>query len=182
MMHVNLVFWTIRWMSGGYHLEKQAVALSSWACCTKGLRCNIFLYWPNDIPQESFEIPRGQSSREGDIELGERGLQNSGELGLENFFKKVALVCSLCKRDVNVTNFFCSFIFSSFLLYFIILHVKLDPYLVWQHQTNYVSVSFFSQVQEIEKQNDKLNVQLKKLQVSFGYVFILLIILWAGNL
>ncbi|KAJ9693778.1 hypothetical protein PVL29_009641 [Vitis rotundifolia] len=61
----------------------------------------------NDLLSESFEIPRGQASREGDIELGERALQNSGELGLENFFKKV---------------------------------------------------------QEIEKQNDKLNVQLKKLQ------------------
>ncbi|KAH9728499.1 Syntaxin-132 [Citrus sinensis] len=35
----------------------------------------------------SFELPRDQSSRGGDIELGAQ--MNSGELGLENFFKKV---------------------------------------------------------------------------------------------
>ncbi|KAI4348461.1 hypothetical protein L6164_009184 [Bauhinia variegata] len=40
----------------------------------------------NDLLSESFEIPRGQGV--GDIELGEYG-RNSGELGLDNFFKKV---------------------------------------------------------------------------------------------
>ncbi|XP_022718870.1 syntaxin-132-like [Durio zibethinus] len=41
----------------------------------------------NDLLTESFEIPRGQGSRGGDIELGAQ--MNSGELGLQNFFKKV---------------------------------------------------------------------------------------------
>lgn len=39
----------------------------------------------NDLLSESFEIPRGQGSRGGDIEMG----MSSGDLGLENFFKKV---------------------------------------------------------------------------------------------
>ncbi|EEF36709.1 syntaxin, putative [Ricinus communis] len=39
----------------------------------------------NDLLSESFEIPRGQGSRGGDIEMG----MNSGDLGLENFFKNV---------------------------------------------------------------------------------------------
>ncbi|VVB13670.1 unnamed protein product [Arabis nemorensis] len=36
----------------------------------------------------SFELPRGQSSREGDVELGEQG----GDQGLEDFFKKVQVI------------------------------------------------------------------------------------------
>ena len=40
----------------------------------------------NDLLTESFEIPQRQDSRGGDIEL---GIQNSADLGLENFFKKV---------------------------------------------------------------------------------------------
>ncbi|XP_030515442.2 syntaxin-132-like [Rhodamnia argentea] len=43
----------------------------------------------NDLLSESFEIPRGQSSRDGDIELGANAPMRSGELGLENFFKKI---------------------------------------------------------------------------------------------
>ncbi|PKI77376.1 hypothetical protein CRG98_002321 [Punica granatum] len=43
----------------------------------------------NDLLSESFEIPRGQASRGGDIELGMHAPMNSGELGLESFFKKV---------------------------------------------------------------------------------------------
>ncbi|CAA7026985.1 unnamed protein product [Microthlaspi erraticum] len=39
----------------------------------------------NDLLKGSFELPRGQSSREGDVELGEQG----GDQGLEDFFKKV---------------------------------------------------------------------------------------------
>ena len=39
--------------------------------------------------QDSFEIPRSQASRGGDIELGANASMNSGELGLENFFKQV---------------------------------------------------------------------------------------------
>ncbi|GMH26568.1 hypothetical protein Nepgr_028411 [Nepenthes gracilis] len=42
----------------------------------------------NDLLSESFEIPRGQGPSGGDIELG-TNVANSGELGLENFFKKV---------------------------------------------------------------------------------------------
>ncbi|XP_010452781.1 PREDICTED: syntaxin-132 [Camelina sativa] len=40
----------------------------------------------NDLLKGSFELPRGQSSREGDVELGE---QQGGDQGLEDFFKKV---------------------------------------------------------------------------------------------
>lgn len=43
----------------------------------------------NDLLTDSFEIPRGQASRGGDIELGANAPINSGELGLENFFKQV---------------------------------------------------------------------------------------------
>ncbi|GAV77287.1 Syntaxin domain-containing protein/SNARE domain-containing protein [Cephalotus follicularis] len=45
----------------------------------------------NDLLSDSFEIPRGQGSRGGDIELGlgTNAMMNSGELGLEDFFKKV---------------------------------------------------------------------------------------------
>ncbi|KAF8115635.1 hypothetical protein N665_0025s0103 [Sinapis alba] len=39
----------------------------------------------NDLLKGSFELPRGQSSREGDVELGEQG----GDQGLDDFFKKV---------------------------------------------------------------------------------------------
>lgn len=42
------------------------------------------------IMQDSFEIPRGESSRGGDLEMGVN-LQNSGELGLQNFSKKVTI-------------------------------------------------------------------------------------------
>ncbi|KAF3501078.1 hypothetical protein F2Q69_00045265 [Brassica cretica] len=39
----------------------------------------------NDLLKGSFELPRGQSSREGDVELGEQG----NDQGLDDFFKKV---------------------------------------------------------------------------------------------
>ncbi|KMT11631.1 hypothetical protein BVRB_5g109450 [Beta vulgaris subsp. vulgaris] len=42
----------------------------------------------NNLLSDSFEIPRGESSRGGDLEMGVN-LQNSGELGLQNFSKKV---------------------------------------------------------------------------------------------
>ncbi|RWR80365.1 syntaxin-132 [Cinnamomum micranthum f. kanehirae] len=44
----------------------------------------------NDLLTDSFEIPRGQASRDGDVELGTQMPVNSGELGLESFFKKDA--------------------------------------------------------------------------------------------
>ncbi|XP_038695044.1 syntaxin-132-like [Tripterygium wilfordii] len=43
----------------------------------------------NDLLADSFEIPRGQPSRGGDIEMGTNAPMNSGDLGLEDFFKKV---------------------------------------------------------------------------------------------
>lgn len=43
----------------------------------------------NDLLTDSFQIPRDPASMEGDVELGRQGLMNSGELGLENFFKQV---------------------------------------------------------------------------------------------
>ncbi|KAL2335054.1 hypothetical protein Fmac_016267 [Flemingia macrophylla] len=42
----------------------------------------------NDLLTESFDLPRGQGHGGGDIELGEYG-RNSGDLGLDSFFKKV---------------------------------------------------------------------------------------------
>ncbi|XP_050214227.1 syntaxin-132-like [Mercurialis annua] len=39
----------------------------------------------NDLLSDSFEIPRGQGNRGGDIEMG----MSSGDLGLEDFFRKV---------------------------------------------------------------------------------------------
>ncbi|CAF1881004.1 hypothetical protein Bca4012_047554 [Brassica carinata] len=39
----------------------------------------------NDLLKGSFELPRGESSRQSDVELGEQG----GDQGLEEFFKKV---------------------------------------------------------------------------------------------
>ncbi|XP_058077385.1 syntaxin-132 [Magnolia sinica] len=43
----------------------------------------------NDLLTDSFEIPRGQTSRDGDIELGSQLTTTSGELGFEGFFKQV---------------------------------------------------------------------------------------------
>lgn len=42
----------------------------------------------NNLLTDSFELPRGEASRDGDIELGTQ-VTNSGELGLEGFFKQV---------------------------------------------------------------------------------------------
>ncbi|CAI9765935.1 unnamed protein product [Fraxinus pennsylvanica] len=43
----------------------------------------------NDLLTDSFETPRDQASRNGDIEMGTQLAQNSGDLGLDNFFKQV---------------------------------------------------------------------------------------------
>ncbi|CAA3017067.1 syntaxin-132-like [Olea europaea var. sylvestris] len=43
----------------------------------------------NDLLTDSFEVPRDQASRNGDIEMGTQLAQNSGDLGLDNFFKQV---------------------------------------------------------------------------------------------
>ncbi|KAG1326329.1 syntaxin-132 [Cocos nucifera] len=43
----------------------------------------------NDLLTDSFELPRGEASRGGDVELGTQVPTNSGELGLEGFFKQV---------------------------------------------------------------------------------------------
>ncbi|KAI5679710.1 hypothetical protein M9H77_00937 [Catharanthus roseus] len=43
----------------------------------------------NDLFSESFVIPRDQNTNNGDIEMGTQRPMNSGELGLDNFFKKV---------------------------------------------------------------------------------------------
>lgn len=53
----------------------------------KAIKVNIW----NLFSQDSFELPRGQSSRDdGDIEMGRQG-PSSAELGLEGFFKQVML-------------------------------------------------------------------------------------------
>ncbi|KAK6126578.1 hypothetical protein DH2020_039689 [Rehmannia glutinosa] len=41
------------------------------------------------VPFDSFVIPRDQGNRNGDIEMGMERQMNSGDLGLENFFKQV---------------------------------------------------------------------------------------------
>ncbi|KAG1365169.1 Syntaxin-132 [Cocos nucifera] len=46
----------------------------------------ISLSW---TAMDSFELSRGEASRDGDIELGTQVPMNSGELGLEGFFKQV---------------------------------------------------------------------------------------------
>ncbi|KAI3447359.1 hypothetical protein Pfo_004024 [Paulownia fortunei] len=43
----------------------------------------------NDLLTDSFVIPRDQGNRNGDIEMGTERQMNSGDLGLENFFKQV---------------------------------------------------------------------------------------------
>lgn len=43
----------------------------------------------NNLLTDSFELPRGQSSREGDIEIGVQPPMHSSELGMEGFFKQV---------------------------------------------------------------------------------------------
>ncbi|OVA00866.1 Target SNARE coiled-coil domain [Macleaya cordata] len=43
----------------------------------------------NDLLTDSFEIPRGQASRGGDIELGLNAPMDPKDLGLDNFFKQV---------------------------------------------------------------------------------------------
>ncbi|XP_010941765.1 syntaxin-132 isoform X2 [Elaeis guineensis] len=43
----------------------------------------------NNLLTDSFELSRGEASRDGDIELGTQVPMNSGELGLEGFFKQV---------------------------------------------------------------------------------------------
>ncbi|XP_010914389.1 syntaxin-132 [Elaeis guineensis] len=43
----------------------------------------------NNLLTDSFELPRGEASRDGDIELGTQVPTNSGELELEGFFKQV---------------------------------------------------------------------------------------------
>lgn len=61
--------------------------LRSW--CEPKLNSIFLLYTMNDLLKGSFELPRGQSSREGDVELGE---QQGGDQGLEDFFKKVQVI------------------------------------------------------------------------------------------
>ncbi|XP_043718492.1 syntaxin-132-like [Telopea speciosissima] len=46
----------------------------------------------NDLLSDSFEIPRGQASRDGDIELGTQAPMRSGDLGLDKFFKQVQVI------------------------------------------------------------------------------------------
>lgn len=48
-----------------------------------------FLLSPASL-QGSFVAPRGQANRNGDIEMATQRTVHSGELGLQNFFEKVA--------------------------------------------------------------------------------------------
>ncbi|XP_042512483.1 syntaxin-132-like [Macadamia integrifolia] len=54
----------------------------------------------NDLLSDSFEIPRGQASRGGDIELGIQAPMRSGDLGLENFFKQIQVI----EKEINKLN------------------------------------------------------------------------------
>ncbi|KAI4330584.1 hypothetical protein MLD38_028861 [Melastoma candidum] len=53
----------------------------------------------NDLLSDSFEIPRGQPSRDGDIELGAPPM-NTGDDGLQNFLNKVRDI----KKQVEKVN------------------------------------------------------------------------------
>ncbi|KAJ4969625.1 hypothetical protein NE237_002724 [Protea cynaroides] len=60
----------------------------------------------NDLLSDSFEIPRGQASRDRDrdrnkdIELGIQAPMRSGDLGLENFFKQVQAI----EKEIDKLN------------------------------------------------------------------------------
>ena len=58
-----------------------------WNSCIfdKDIRFLMFVHWCDDGLQDFFEIPRGQPSRNIDIEMGTQALDQ----GLESFFKKV---------------------------------------------------------------------------------------------
>ncbi|MQM01102.1 hypothetical protein Taro_033848 [Colocasia esculenta] len=51
--------------------------------------CSSFMSLHYSLSRDSFELPRGQPSRDGDIEMGTQPQMNSAELGLESFFKQV---------------------------------------------------------------------------------------------
>nr|AIX10971.1 syntaxin [Albuca bracteata] len=46
----------------------------------------------NNLLSDSFELPRGQASGNGDIEMGIQPSTNSAELGMEGFFKQVQVI------------------------------------------------------------------------------------------
>ncbi|XP_043702362.1 syntaxin-132-like [Telopea speciosissima] len=54
----------------------------------------------NDLLSDSYEIPRGQASRGGDIELGTQAPMNSGDLGLDNFFKQIQTI----EKEIDKLN------------------------------------------------------------------------------
>lgn len=128
--------------------------------------------------QGSFELPRDQSSRGGDIELGAQ--MNSGELGLENFFKKVLLdflllllffICQT-KGMINIVTFCFSLlrflIFCS--TYNCLLSAVWALINLWFTNMKYIMschihILFIWQVQDIDKEYEKLEKLLKKLQV-----------------
>ena len=124
--------------------------------------------------QDSFEIPQGQASRGGDIELGAQASMNSGELGLESFFKQV-LWLDFClpwtswedKRSLSFSSFsFCIYLIIHLYMGFIKLISMVLPSYVYDFYT----ISWCLQVTEIEKQYGKLDNLLKKLQVRI-YTF-----------
>ncbi|CAN8256898.1 unnamed protein product [Cochlearia groenlandica] len=57
----------------------------------------------NDLLKGSFELPRGQSSRERDVELGEQG-GGGGNQGLDDFFKKVQDIDKQYEKLNNLLN------------------------------------------------------------------------------
>ncbi|XP_008808593.2 syntaxin-132-like [Phoenix dactylifera] len=46
----------------------------------------------NNLLNDSFELHRGEASRDGDIEMGQQVPMNSADLGLEGFFKQVQVI------------------------------------------------------------------------------------------
>lgn len=57
----------------------------------------------NNLLTDSFELPRGQSSGDGDIESG-RQVQNSSDMGLERFFKQVQDIEKQIEKLSNLLN------------------------------------------------------------------------------
>lgn len=68
----------------GLKEKKRSIYVADWSFRIEACWVSVDL-----MLQDSFEIPRGQASRGGDIELGAQASMNSGELGLESFFKQV---------------------------------------------------------------------------------------------
>ncbi|KAF2576643.1 hypothetical protein F2Q70_00006470 [Brassica cretica] len=128
----------------------------------------------NDLLKGSFELPRGQSSREGDVELGEQG----NDQGLDDFFKKVHTFPTysfyISPRRRRITS--SSSIGTTYRTMNDLLKGSFELPRGQSSREGDVELGeqgsdqglddFFKKVQEIDKQYEKLNKLLKKLQAA----------------